>query len=219
VKLPNGVAMVRARMALGAIGLVLTLPAIPAALSLGTGGPLDPVGSETRALASALDRTYASLSRVQAALVSAGGALEGADASLADGASVSTSLSTAMADLASASGVQFLGVQPFAGLAPRFDELAVRAQALATSLQTTQRSVAASRTDLGRLQQEVSSLGQALHDLGAGRARQEGFGGASLPVARLYAAGLLAWLAALSAVWLINALRQARVGTGAMGDS
>jgi hypothetical protein len=217
-RLPSALALLRARLALGVIGLVLTLPAIPLALSLGTGGPLDPVGPATRDLARALDRMDAALSRVQAALVSAGGTLDGARASLADGASASTSLSTAMDDLASASSVEFLGVRPFAGVAPRFSELAERARALATSLQSTQDAVVASRTDLDRLQQEVSGLADALHELGAGQAQQQGIGGLSSWAGRFFAAALLAWLAAVSAVWLVDSLRLLRLRTGAATD-
>jgi hypothetical protein len=208
MRLPSERRLAQARIAVAAIGLVLTLVAIPPVLSIGTGGPLDPVGSVSRNLTRGLEEMSSALDGLGRSLASATTTLDGAQGSVTNAADVSASLAQAMDDLAAASGAQVLGVQPFAALAPRFSELATRSQALAASLRTTGTSLDASRGELDQLRTRVSELQTTLDEL-----RGEGSGvfeGASLGAGRVLLALLLAWLAATAALALIGSLRQLR---------
>ena len=75
-RLPTQRALLRARMILAAGGLVLSLPALLMVLSLGTGAPLDPIGSQTRGLSRGVDQLDAALGRLQGSLIAAGATLD-----------------------------------------------------------------------------------------------------------------------------------------------
>lgn len=191
--------------------MVLTVAALAAALSLGTGGPLDPLGGLARDANQALDRIDASLQAAQRSLTSAQATLDGAQSSVADASSVSGSLSSSMNALADASGAQVLGIQPFAALAPRFRELATNSASLARSLDTTQASIGTSRGDLARLSADLSDLSRTLSRLGADAEHGSQAGGGSALALRLLLAGVLTWLAATAALSLADAWRAWRL--------
>ena len=75
-RLPTRRALVRARMILAAAGLVLSVPALLMALSLGTGAPLDPIGSQTRGLSRGIAQLDAALTNLQGSLIAAGASLD-----------------------------------------------------------------------------------------------------------------------------------------------
>ena len=209
-RLPSGPALLRARAVLATVGLALSIPALLVALSLGTGGPLDPIGSQTRALGKGVDQLDAALARVESSLTSASATLDNGRQASTDASAMTASLATAMSDLSAASNVQVLGVQPFAQLAPRFSEIAQRSQAVASSLTSTAVSLGSTRTQLSSLQTDVEGLRTTLREVGAGNAENGGFGGTSLLVTRLLLALLVAWFVASSAVNLLTALRELR---------
>jgi hypothetical protein len=206
IRLPTRSSLLQARALLAAAGLVLSLPALLIVLSLGTGGPLDPIGSQARAVERGADQLDAALARVEVSLTAAGTTLDDGRRASTDASAMTASLGNAMSELASASSVQVLGVQPFAQLAPRFSELATRSRAVAASLTSTAASLGTTRTELAALQTDVSDLRETLRGLGAG-AQQDALGGASLVVTRLLLALLVAWFAGASAVALLLALR------------
>lgn len=196
------------RLGVAAAGLILTITALVATLSVGSGGPFDPFGAFSRELNGALDQIDESLAHARSSLSSAQQTLDGARSSIADASRVSASLSSSMVALADASGVQVLGAQPFAGLAPRFRELAANAESMAQSLDTTQASIGASHTDLGRLGDDLRGLSDTLSRLGANAQHGSQAGGPSLIVPRLLLGGVLAWLAATAALQLTDAWRR-----------
>lgn len=208
IRLPGERALARWRMVVGLAGLLLTLGAIPVAASVGSGGPLDPMGSIVLRLHAGLDGTSSALVAVGSSLASATGTLDGAGRSLSDAATVSSSLGQAMDDLAAASTDQVLGIQPFAGLAPRFRDLADRSRSLASSLQATGASVGSARIDLDGLRARVAQLRVTVDDLRAETAA--GFGGGSLAIGRVALMLLLAWLAATAALSVIGSARTLR---------
>ena len=195
------------RVAVAGAGVVLTLAALLATLSVGTGGPLDPIGGLSRDVNTGLDQIDASLAQARASLASAQDTLDAARSSVVDASSTSASMSSSMNALADASGVQVLGVQPFAGLAPRFRELATNSAAMASSLDTTQGSIGASRTELGRLSDDLRKLSGTLSRLGADAEHGSQAGGGSALVLRLLIGGVLLWLAATAALQLTDAWR------------
>jgi hypothetical protein len=197
-----------ARAVLGVIGLLLTIPAIGVVLSMGTGGPLDPIGSQTRAVSRTLDEVERALSRVRATMHSAGTTLDDARTTAGSAAGMTDALSQAMADLATASGVEVLGVKPFGSLGPRFSELATRATAVADALRTTATNLGTSRTDLDALAGEVTSLAALTGRIGGDQA---GGASGSLVIARILLALLLAWMAATAGLSVIEARRQLRL--------
>jgi len=209
-RLPSGRALLRARALLAAVGLALSLPALLVALSLGTGGPLDPVGSQTRAVGKGVDQLDAALAEVESSLIDASATLDNGRQASTDASAMIASLATAMSELSDASNIQVLGVQPFAQLAPRFSEIAQRSGAVASSLTSTADSLGSTRTQLSSLQNDVEDLRTTLHDIGAGNAEQGGFGGPSLLATRLLLALLVAWFAASSAVNVLTASRELR---------
>jgi len=213
-RLPSSRSVLRARALLAAVGLALSLPALLVALSLGTGGPLDPIGSQTRALGRGVDQLDAALARVESSLLAAGATLDNGRQASTDASAMTASLATAMSELSAASNVQVLGVAPFAQLAPRFSEIATRSQAVATSLTSTADSLGSTRTQLSSLQTDVGNLRETLRSIGAGNAEQEGFGGPSLLVTRLFLVLLVAWFAASSGVTLLAALRELAARSG-----
>ena len=194
------------RAVLGALGVILTIPGIVVVLSLGTGGPLDPVGSQARALNRSITQVSAALVRVQSSLDSAGATLDEAQTTAGDAAEMTDALAAAMDDLASASGVQVLGIQPFATLVPRFSELSTRATAVAGALRSTGKNLGTSRKDLDALARQVTSLATLAGRLAGG---QDGGGGA-LILARFLLALLLAWMGATAALSFLEARRQLR---------
>ncbi len=193
-----------ARAVLGVIGLLLTIPAIAVVLSLGTGGPLDPIGSQTRAVSRTLDEVERALVRVRTSMDSAGTTLDDARDTAGSAAGMTDALSQAMADLATASGVAVLGVKPFGSLGPRFRELATRAGAVADALRTTATNLGASRADLDALAGEVTSLAALARRIGGD---QSAGGGASLAIARTLLALLMAWMAATAGLSAVEARR------------
>ena len=209
-RLPSGRALLRARALLAGVGLALSLPALLVALSLGTGGPLDPIGSQSRAVGKGVDQLDAALAQVESSLTAASGTLDNGRQASTDASGMTAALATAMSQLADASSVQVLGVQPFAQLAPRFSEISQRSQAVATSLTSTADSLGSTRTQLSSLQTDVEDLRGTLREIGAGNAENGGFGGPSLLAARLLLALLVVWFAASSAVNLLTAMRELR---------
>jgi len=212
LRLPSGHALLRARVILAALGLALSLPALFVALSLGTGGPLDPIGSQTRALGKGVDQLDTALAHLESSLTAASATLDNGRQASTDASSMTASLATAMSDLSAASAVQVLGVEPFAQLAPRFAEIAQRSQAVASSMTSTADSLGGTRTQLSSLQADVENLRTTLREVGAGNAEQGGFGGPSLLATRLLLALLVAWFAATSAVNLLVVARELRGG-------
>lgn len=208
LRLPSGGALLRARAALAAIGLALSVPALLVALSLGSGGPFDPIGSQTRALAKGVDQLDIALAHLGLSLAAAGATLDNGRQTSSDASAMTASLARAMSDLSVASNFQVLGVQPFAQLAPRFSDIAQRSQAVATSLSSTADSLASTRTQLSSLQTDVEDLRATLREVGAGNAEQGGFGGPSLLSTHILLALLVAWFAASSAVNLLTAARE-----------
>jgi len=196
------------RAILGALGLILTIPALVVTLSIGTGGPLDPLASATRDLTGGMDRLGATLEHVDSSLRSAEATLKDAQASATNAAGVTASLGTAMSDLADAADLRVFGTQPFAPLIPQFTELATRSAALAVSLRSTGMSLAGSRAELVALHDDIAALAQL-----ARRLSPSANGGSSDPrlvVLRIIASGLLAWLAAIAALMLFDARRGMR---------
>jgi hypothetical protein len=194
-------------MALAAFGLALSLPALFVALSLGTGGPFDPIGSQTRGVSRGLDQLDAALDRVESSLTAAAATLDQGRRASLDASGVTAELATAMSELSAASSVEVFGVQPFAPIAPRFSEIATRSQALASSLTGTAGSLEDTRTQLTGLRTDVGDLRSSVQELGGG---QPAIGGPSLLITRLLLALLVLWLAASSAVGLVSALRELR---------
>jgi hypothetical protein len=207
-RLPSGPALVKARALSAAAGLALSLPALLVALSLGTGGPLDPIGPQSRAFGRGVDQLDSALSRVESSLTAASDTLNNGRQASTDASGMTASLATAMSDLADASNVQVLGVQPFAQLAPRFAEIAQRSKAVATSLTSTADSLGSTRIQLSALQADVGDLRATLRDIGAGSAAEGGFGGPSLVATRMLLALLVVWFAASSAINLLTAIRE-----------
>ena len=195
---------------MAATGLALSLPAVLVALSLGSGGPFDPIGSQTRAFGKGVDQLDTALAHVDSSLSAAGGTLDNGRQASADASAMTASLANAMSELSAASNIQVLGVQPFAQLAPRFSEISQRSQAVATSLTSTADSLAGTRTELSSLQTDVEDLRVTLREIGAGNAENGGVGGASLLVTRLLLALLVVWFAASSAVNLLYVMREFR---------
>ncbi len=207
---PASRGLLRARAALGVMGLLLTVPAIAVVLSIGTGAPLDPIGSQTRALSRTVDEAERALERAQATLASAGGTLDDAQHTATSTADMTDALSQSMADLATASGVEFLGVRPFASLVPRFSELAKRATSVADALRTTAANLTTSRADLDAMSAEVTSLAKLAGRISTGGSGS-GLNGTSLVVGRILLALLLAWMAATAALSVMEARRQLRL--------
>ena len=147
-------------------------------------------------------------------LLAAGATLDNGRQASTDASAMTASLATAMSELSAASNVQVLGVAPFGQLAPRFSEIATRSQAVATSLTSTADSLGSTRTQLSSLQTDVGNLRETLRSIGAGKAEQEGFGGPSLLVTRLFLVLLVAWFAASSGVTLLAALRELAARSG-----
>jgi len=56
--------MPQVRAILGAVGLILTIPALVVTLSIGTGGPLAPLGSTAADVIDGLNRIATTLDRV-----------------------------------------------------------------------------------------------------------------------------------------------------------
>jgi hypothetical protein len=192
------------RAILGAVGLIITIPALVVTLSIGTGGPLDLLGSATRDLTSGIDRLGATLERVDSSLRSAEATLKDAQSSATNAAEVTASLGTAMSNLADAADLRVLGTQPFAPLIPQFTELAKRSAALAVSLRSTGTSLQGSRADLVALHDDVAALAVLARRLGQ---TADGSGDLRLMAVRVVASLLLAWLAALAALMLFDARR------------
>jgi len=197
-----------ARMVLGVLGILISIPAIGVALSIGTGGPLDPVGFQTRDLSQSLDQVETALTRVQSSLGAAGSTLDDAQATATNAAQMTDSLGSAMSDLATASSLQVLGIQPFAGLAPRFRQIATRAAAVADSLRSTASDLGTSRSELNTLTSEVTRLATLAGRL-SGRGGQ-GLGGPSIVLARLLLALFFAWLGATAGLSVAEAWPQLR---------
>jgi hypothetical protein len=195
---------------LAAVGLALSLPALLLAPSLGTGGPLDPIGSQTRDVARGLDQLDAALGRVQSSLTAAGATLDNGRRASTDASDMTAAMASAMSELSAAANVQVLGVQPFAALAPRFSELATRSQAVATSLTATAGSLDSTHTELSALQTDVGDLRDTVRNLGTGQAGRNGVGGPSMVATRLLLALLVVWFAASSGVTLLSAARELR---------
>ena len=201
-RLPTRRALVRARMILAAAGLVLSVPALLMALSLGTGAPLDPIGSQTRGLSRGIAQLDAALTNLQGSLIAAGASLDNGRQASTDASAMTASLATAMSELSAASSVQVLGLQPFAQLAPRFLELATRSPAVALSLSSTADSLGSTRAELTALQADVGALRDTLGQVGPGAP--------SLLATRLLLALLVVWVGTTSGVTLLTALRELR---------
>jgi hypothetical protein len=200
--------MPQVRALLGAVGLILTVPALVVTISIGSGGPLDPLGSTATDVTNGMRQIAATLDRVEASLRSAEATLKGAQSSATDAASVTKSLGTAMADLADAADLRVLGTQPFAPLIPQFTELSKRSAALSVSLAATGTSMASSRADLVALHDDVGALADVARRLNG---EAGGSPAANLVAVRVVASLLLAWLAALAALMLFDARRGARL--------
>jgi hypothetical protein len=207
-RLPTHRALLRARAVLAALGLILSMPALLVAVSLGTGGPLDPIGSQTRDVARGLDQLDGALSRIETSLTAAGATLEDGRRVSTDASDMTTALATAMSELSLAASAQVLGVQPFAALAPRFSELATRSHGVASSLTSTASSLGTTRTELSGLQTDVGDLRDTVRRLGAGSAQRDGIGGPSLLATRLLLVLLVAWFATSSGLALLVAARE-----------
>ena len=206
-RLPTQRALLRARVVLAALGLLFSLPALLMAASLGTGGPLDPIVSQTRGVARGLDQLDVALSRLESSLTAAGATLEDGRRASTDASNMTAALATAISELSLAANAQVLGVQPFAALAPRFSELATRSQAVASSLTSTASSLGTTRIELSALQADVGDLRDTLRRLGAGSAQRNGTGGPSMLPTRLMLVLLVAWFAASSGLALLGAAR------------
>jgi hypothetical protein len=196
------------RVILGALGLILTIPALVVTLSIGTGSALDPLASATRDLTDGMDRLGATLEHVDSSLRSAEATLKDAQGSATNAASVTASLGTAMSDLADAADLRVFGTQPFAPLIPQFSQLATRSAALAVSLRSTGTSLGSSRAELLALHDDIAALAQLARRLSP--STNDGNGDPRLVVLRVMASGLLAWLAALAALMLFDARRGMR---------
>jgi hypothetical protein len=200
-----------ARAVLGVMGVLLTVPAIPVALSLGTGGPLDPFGSEVRALDDALSQAGSALARVDGTLTEAGSTVQEAQGTATDTADLVTALGSAMAAMADASDVNVFGIRPFSSLVPRFKAIATQATAVARSLKRAAVSLGTSRSDLAALGEEVTSLAATAQRLEQ-RARN-GIGGTRLAIGRILLAVLLGWMAATAALSAIEAITRLRASS------
>lgn len=194
---------------LAVLGLVLIVPAIGVVLSLGTGGPIDPFGSQARALTRSLDGIDRALTDVEASIDSADATLDDAGSTAGNASQMMDGLASAMSDMAGAASVEVFGVRPFAGIAPQFTQLADRAAAVAGSLRSTQGSLATSRRDLAALSRDVQTLAQSLRRFGTAGA-EGAMGGTSLAVARVLIALLLGWMAVAAAVWGLDAYARLR---------
>ena len=187
--------------------MILTLPALVVTISIGTGGPLDPLGSTAADVIDGLNRIATTLDRVDSSLRSAVSTLKGAESSATDAAGVTKSLGTAMADLADAADLRVLGTQPFAPLIPQFTELSKRSAALSRSLATTGTSLGSSRADLVALHDDVAALADLARSLNRAA---DGSAAPKLIALRVVTSLLLAWLAALAALMLFDARRGVR---------
>ncbi len=196
-----------ARVVLGVLGILISIPAIGVALSIGTGGPLDPVGFQTRDLSQSLDQVETALTRVQSSLGAAGSTLDDAQETATNAAQMTDSLGSAMSDLATASSLQVLGIQPFAGLAPRFRQIATRSAAVADSLRSTASDLGTSRSELNTLTTQVTRLATLAGRLSNGG---QGLGGPSIVLARLLLALFFAWLGATAGLSVAEAWPQLR---------
>jgi hypothetical protein len=156
------------------------------------------VAGRVEQLATEADGTLLAASRATEAaadsFTSVDGSLTEAQASADGAAELAREASSTLAELASAMELSVFGAQPLLPLASEFASSAELAEELGGTLDGVGASLETTRTDVGRIGEELSVLAD---ELGALRDSSEvdGAGAADPPPLRLFVGLLLAWLA------------------------
>lgn len=182
-----------ALVAYGVVGILLAVGSL--VLVVRTLPLLESIDRQRTEMAGWLDVTARGLGDVERGASNAGGSLDSAAASARSAAALSDDLSTTMASMRDASGLEILGTHPFATMTDDFDRVAGRAHALASSMTTLAGSLDSNRGDFAAVAADASALRvqvSALRDVVAG----DGSTGLDGPLGRLVAVlvALILWL-------------------------